>query len=284
MLGSIGSPGFSLIHTNQDNRLLGAYGTAVTPGASGVKGSWVEIASSATVTADVYVVRLKINLAATAAVSRPLALDLGIDPAGGTSYTVLVPDMLCGGAVTAVSGGVNFELPIFIPRGASIAVRAASGTTTVSSFRVGSQLFGGPTRPEYAMAGQYAEAVGITSGAIGTSITPGSSGVDGSWVSLGTTVQDLWAIDFGMHCNSTDVTAAATVLLVDIAVGDATNKHIIIDEGRLGLPNTSETFYKDAYHTLYDVPAGSTLYARATCIATLTDTTNWNIAVIGVGG
>src|SRR5262245_10261809 len=100
-------------------------GASVTPGASNAEGSWVQLASAANIANDVYALALMVGNGATSGQSKPHLLDIGEDPAGGTSYTALLSNLACGGTelTSVLGGGIQFYFPLFIKAGSSVAAR-----------------------------------------------------------------------------------------------------------------------------------------------------------------
>lgn len=258
-------------------RPAAANGTAVTPG-SGTKGSWVQLGSD--LVDDCYGILININSNTASAASRNTVVDIGVDLSGGTSYTVLIADLLCGGAVTYTTGGggVWYYFPLLIPSGAAIAARAAGSVTT--AIRVGAVFSQQPYNPSMIRKATFTETLGIT-GQAGVSVTPGTTS-EGSWTSIGTTTSRLWWWQMSMQVPTTDTSWNAAAIHADLAVGDGTNFDIIIKDLAL-VTSTAEGFSNPPLTAgvEWDVPAGSTIYVRAQSSGTL-DT--YTAAVYGAGG
>lgn len=84
---------FNWTYDNWGANPAATIGTSVTPGASNAEGSWTQVASSANIAEDVYWIYFQIHTGATATAAKPQLLDIGVDPAGGTSYTAIISDM-----------------------------------------------------------------------------------------------------------------------------------------------------------------------------------------------
>lgn len=262
-------------------------GTSVTPGISNAEGSWVEIVSDASVTQDVHGLYLWVfnNASATPTFPKNFLLDIGTDPAGGTSYAEIISNIVCGsaGPITAGGGGHNFFFPIFIKTGTAIAARiqGSHGTATASSVAV--KLYGQPSGQHTMPVGAYSETIGTITNSSGVSFTPGNA-ADGSWASLGTTSKDLWWWQIGYQVENAAITAEYTY--IEIAFGDASNKHIICERMHQG--TTSEqtgTIYNPQllWHEAYcPVPAGSNIYIRGRCLNA--PDTGYTGVAIGIGG
>lgn len=251
-------------------------GTAITPGSS-VEGSWTQIASGATVAQDVYLLRLWITTGNTSGAQRDILVDIGVDPAGGTSYTELIPNLLCSQAGSAQDCGFWFTLPIFIKAGTAIAARARSNST--STVRVAPWMYGQPSNPSMVPVGTYAEALTAVGNA-GTAVTPGNNAAWGSWTSLGTTVKNLWHWNIG--CGFANTATTSLAYTVALAYGNGTTYQEIIERHPVYLPGTAERTSTINFGEVWEVPAGSTLYARASCSGT--SSTGFSVIAIGIGG
>lgn len=256
-------------------------GTSVTPGASNAEGSWTQIAAAASITQDVWGILLWINGGNTSTSAKNHALDIGVDPAGGTSYTERVANMLCGQSHAGSTGGYFYYLPLFIKAGSAVAVRIQGSAGTAGTVRVAAKFFGKPSRPEMVRAGSFAETIGFVSNAVGTSFTPGNSGAEGSWVSLGTTTRALWWWQLCVQINNTTTTALNYAC--DLAFGDASNKHMIIQDLPVILNGTAEQTTQLLVPNSYcEVPAGATIYVRGSCSGTTVS--GFNATAVGIGG
>lgn len=254
-------------------------GTSVTPGTGGY-GSWTQIASSSNIAADCFAVQLAIFSANTSGADRNLVIEVGIDPAGGSSYTTFVTDLMVSKAGNSTANGtLNFILPIFIPAGSSVAIRGYSSAAT--AFIVLGSFFGRPSRPEMAPKGMRSQTLGV-SATNGTTFTPGTQ-VMGSWVSLGTTSFDMW---WWQPCvNLSNTTFVAEYCYVEFAWGDASNKHplgyavviggITEDLNRAALPS----MVREAAQRF--VPSGSTIYVRG--LADSAPLTTYQASITGIG-
>ena len=178
--------------------------------ANGSKSAWQSLATSSVINTEIYAMLLWVHAHYNSGATRPLVIDLGIDPAGGTSYTVLLPDLIVGNADSVwTRGGHLFSFPIFIPAGASLGIRGQSNVT--NTYRIALCLYGKPSRPEMVSAGTYFETLGYTANGLGTALTPGVSGTWGDYVSLGTTTKDLWNFQVAYYVNN----AVRTIVAVN---------------------------------------------------------------------
>jgi len=254
-------------------------GVVVTP-ASGSKGSYVTLCTTGNMAYDCYGILLWIVAGNTTATIRDILLDIGTDPAGGTSYsqTIGINNIFVPQASNAVAGGRLFYFPLFIKAGISVGARAqASNTSTV---RVMARFFGRPSNPELCMAGQYSETLGV-SGNGGTPLTMGSTGSEAaSWTSLGTTTRACWWWQLAAGHNVG--TTTAQMYFFDLAYGDGTNKHIIIENLPQLNPGTAEASGNPLWPLGYwYVPAGATMYARGSASGTAE---TCEAVAVGIGG
>lgn len=163
-----------------------AFGVVVSP-SIGSKGAWTQL--FAATSSPSYGILVCINSNNTSAACRATVVDIGVDPAGGTSYTTVIADLQGGNAVgyTTGSGGLYYYFPLYIPAGATIGVRANSTVST--SFNVNATLAQKPTRPALVRQAAYVDTFGI-SGNAGTAITPGTTS-EGAWTLIGATTRRL---------------------------------------------------------------------------------------------
>lgn len=261
-------------------------GTSVTPGATNAEGSYTQIATGANISRDCYWVEFLIVAGSTSTAQKDHLLDIGVDNAGGTSYTTVISNIVCGASApnNAGSGGLRFVFPLFIKSGSSVAVRIQGNNGTAGTVRVAAKFFGDPSNPEAVPIGCFAETIGTITNSGGVSFTPGNA-ADGSWVSLGTTTSALWWWQLCVQLSSAAMTGNL-ITYVDLAFGDATNKVIIQREmfvqtslESVGPCVVSNLAFPAGYRP---VPGGSTIYVRGRCSAA--PDSGWNAVAVGIGG
>lgn len=282
VLAPAAPPGFQWAFTNQVGPST-TPGTSVVPGASNAEGAWTQIATAAQITEDVYGIIFWITGGGTSTTSKNHLLDIGYDPAGGTSYTERVPNLGCGESGTAIQGGVSFYVPIFIPAGSSIAVRIQGNASTAGTVRVMATLLGRPVSPEFAQKLTAAETIGTISASCGPSVTPGTSAAEGAWTLIGATTFPWRHILPLLQMN--DTSTASQVVFLDVAHGDASNKTILAEGIAYYLPGSSEQICGgpvDNVHDLWcNIPAGVNIYVRISQSASTAET--YNVLVTGFG-
>lgn len=259
-------------------------GTSVVPGASNAEGSWTAIASSANIAQDVYGLYVQVAAGATSGQIKSHLLDIGVDPAGGTSYSAIISNLVCGcsPALTA-AGAREFFFPIFIKAGSSVAVRIQGSNATAGTVRVIARFYGYRSAPEGMRVGQYSETIGTITNSSGVSFTPGNA-ADGGWTLLGATTLPLWWWQLGYQIDNGTITAEYTYL--ELAYGDASNKQTIFKVMHggttaevCGLAMQTSMLAIAAYAP---VPAGTNIYVRGRC--NNAPDTGYNAVAIGVGG
>lgn len=250
------------------------FGITVAP-LAGSYGAYVQL--FAALSEPAYGILVNINSNTGSAASRSTVIDIGIDEAGGSSYTARVTGILCGGAAAMSAGGLWYYFPLFVPAGASIGIRANGSVTT--AIRVFASLMQRPARPEMVRVGSLVDTLGV-SGSVGTVIVPGTTS-DGSWTLIGTTTHRCWSWQVGLQVAVADTAWTAGNLFVGLAVGDGTNFDIIIKD-QLFITTTTEAISN--YLPLNferDVPAGSNIYMRAQSSSALDA---YTAAAYGLGG
>lgn len=258
-------------------------GTSVTPGASNAEGSWTQVASSANIAHDVYGFFLRVTGGLGA--NKPQLLDVGVDPAGGTSYVAIISNLVMGASAGATNtgGGHSFLFPFYIKAGSSVAVRIQGSNATAGTVTVGMKFYGKPDQPDAMPVGSFSQTMGTITNSSGPTLTPGN-GAYGSYVDLGTTTQPMWWWQIGYQIDNATITAEYTY--IELSYGGASNKHpiMLIQHGG----TTSESCGTlipgnvNVFEAYCPVPAGANIYVRAFCQNA--PDTGYNAVAIGIGG
>lgn len=259
-------------------------GTSIVPGASNAEGSWTAIASSGNISEDIYGFYIQVFGGATAANAKNHLLDIGVDPAGGTSYVAIISNLVCGASpALTVAGAREFFFPMFIKAGSAVAVRIQGSNATAGTVRVCAQFYGKPSAGHLLPVGSYSETIGTITNSNGVSFTPGNA-ADGSWVDLGVTAKPLWWWQLGYQIDNGTITAEYTY--IELAFGDASNKHTIFKTMHggttgetCGLATQTPMLSLAAY---CPVKAGEHLYVRGRC--NNAPDTGYNAVAVGIGG
>lgn len=165
-------------------------GTVLTAaGSAHTKGSWASLVDP--VEFDVFRVLLVLGDHSTSAALIKGLMDLGVGPAGGGSEQVILPDLLVGDMCSfgfAAGAPPKFlDLPLYIPAGTRLSGRFQS-TTASKTMRANVFLWGGPSGPAWPTI-THIDAYGITAASSsGVSHTPGNTGAESAWASVGSTL------------------------------------------------------------------------------------------------
>lgn len=248
-------------------RPAAAWGTVVTPGTGGTFGAWATAITAANKNTETFGILIHINNGSSSATTRNHLVDIGIDPAGGTTFTTVIPYLLGGHAApVTIGGGIFYYFPLYIPSGATIGVRAIG--TVATTFNVAVNVYGKPRRPDSVQCGQKVVSFGQTTAtATGTTVTAGTT-ADGAWTQLGTaTTFPIWWWQCGMTC--VDTTMSANIHTMDISTGDATNKDIVLQDA-LSVFTAAEQIssYPAAIPAFDRTATGSLVYGRVQCSGT----------------
>jgi hypothetical protein len=155
------------------------FGTQVAAGASNADGTAVTLLPA--LSHDAEYLRLGMGTTKTSDVNNNCLADILIDPAGGTSWSILIPSLACTPlanlqlASTAPIGPSGYyDFPIWIPAGASIGMQArTAAAATPQTLAVFAQAQGGNANPATWWCGQRVSAIGVdAANSRGTSHTP----------------------------------------------------------------------------------------------------------------
>jgi hypothetical protein len=228
--------------------------------ASGVdtKGPWQT--SIDPVPYDVGFLVISFTGSSAVATNTNMLVDIGIGPSGGGSETVMLPNLLAGWAAPGQIGiGRMFAAPIFIPAGVALSARAQS-LESDDTVGVCPWIYAG-SAGLFSHLCNRADAYGVnTTGSVGTLITPGSTGAEGSWTNVGSaTSRNYDGLVFMAQGSNTDVDMTARAYHFE--VGDGTN---IYGEFYCGATSGEALFGPFPYMPLMrPVPEGTQLQVRA---------------------
>ncbi len=241
-------------------------GVQITPAQNSFP-TYAQIMAAAAVTEDCYGVEIIINDGDGVGTARDILVNIGIDPAGGTSYTTRIPALLGSAAgdlslAQAGGGGHNYYFPLFIKAGSSIAAQASVNNATLGNVRVFLKLYCKPTKPHLLRCGVGVESIGVTlASSRGTLVTPGTSSGQGTWTLLAALANDCWYFETSMGIN--DISIGNGWFFLDLARGDATNKDILIFNQRV-ITSSAEVINKlpmMGQNQIF-VPADTNIYGR----------------------
>lgn len=148
----------------------------------------------------------------TSTVDSASLLDILVDPAGGTSWSSMIDDLVAGFQPQLTSGSVGYMtyymFPLFIKSGSSIGAQVRSATAS-QAVGLGVWVYGNPSRPDMWWCGSKVESLGITAASSkGTDITPGSTTATFTWTNVGATTSGRYgSIQFGQNGSDSSSTS-----------------------------------------------------------------------------
>jgi hypothetical protein len=205
-------PSWGYCSTNYASTPSGALsGVNVTAGANNAEGT--AVSQIAALTHDVEYLVVGLNSWSATGGNGSVLVDILVDPAGGSSWSELISDLLGG---QALSAGASlpypywYHFPIWIPAGTSIGVQARTAHTSGVNGRPAIIAYGGNANPSSWWCGQRVEAIGVSpSTSQGTNHTPGASSAYSSWTDFGGPLSaKCGALQFGVQGTNADVTQA----------------------------------------------------------------------------
>jgi hypothetical protein len=264
-------------------------GTSLTSGAAHTLGSTTQVLAA--LAEDAYGILIVVNGATTTGTARNGLINIRVDPAGGTAWTDLIPNLqtayagFLSHATAGLTGYAHYYFPVFIKAGSTVGAnyQATQATQTAG---VWVTVYGKPSRPGLLRCGSYVEAFGAdTANSRGTSVTAGTGSAEAaSWTQLGSnTTRPFWWWQLGV--SPTDATINVTNAMWDLAAGDVTNKDMIL-ENQLHLCHTTETGmgFLNAVNAYREVPSGVGLYSRVSTNGVAGDYATPTAIAYGVGG
>lgn len=228
--------------------------TAVTGGTAHTKGSWVELTSATTAPSHALMLTLQAATGVNGTDTSSL-LDIGIGGAG--SEVVIAPNM----GVGAQGGTTTWVVPVTIPQGTRVAVRAQSIRTSTNIAVWVLPVRNTTTRLQPPTA--LVDICANTSTSYGVALTaPGGNNTKGAWTQLTASCpQALQALALFPQ-TAGDTSYASASALVDVAVGASGSEVTVISNWPL-IMSSSETISPAAPNVLpVNVPAGARIAAR----------------------
>ena len=193
--------------------------------------------------------------------------DIMYDPAGGTSWSVLIPNLVCGFRIVGTAsgvGGASYWFPLYVPRGSTIGARWQSiraSPLAGTRARVAVTVWGGFSKPPF-WYGQSVTAVGAaTAASAGLDINPGSTGAYSAWTSIGGTTNPNFGF-LTIGAQGTTTVHTADIYFVQYGYGST---QIPGAQIRFGY-TTSEVLVQNPpfLGTWSSIAAGTQLQVRAT--------------------
>lgn len=265
-------------------RPVAAWGTSIpSASAANTAGAWTSLLSGATaVQHDLHRVSIMICNTAASATSVPSVLDIGVDEAGGTNYTTLIPKLSSHAASTLTEGGIQYNFPLLIKAGSSIAARSMMMTSSAQTTRVWFQGWGMPSHPELSIYGTVVHALGNDGNTFGVATTSGTTS-NGTWTLIKqTTNTEYFWTQFGFNINnSTDTTRALNVYHGDVAHGNSTVLVRDLDTATIATTTTEQHTVASPYFCWTNIPVSSNVYARLQCSGTAASATAVTVYAVG---
>jgi hypothetical protein len=264
---------------------VGEPGTSVIGGASNTYGSYTEILSD--LPYDCYGLEIGVGSANVGGAACSWMMKLGIDPSGGTTYTTLEPlsDFIVGspGQNTFVTGGVlsRFYFPLFIKAGSAVAVKWAYSNATAG--RTINTLLRALCAPRDAhVTPTISKIVGYgidNTNSTGTTVVPGTTS-EGSWTEIGTVGAGEYPWWWQVVLDNKATSVVIQAIHVDFAIGDATNKKVVMQNDWKWLSSSEATFQLPNFlGPCHQASPGDKLYVRMWASSTLG--TDYRIGVYG---
>jgi len=243
------------------------WGTTVTPGTSNADGTAATLLTA--LAFDVHYIAVGFSGYNVSGAAAYCLADVLIDPAGGTAWRSFINDLLCGYAAGKNQNlSAWYYFPVFIKSGTSIGSRVrTSHTVAPTSPRVVIYAMGNPSRPGQWWCGSVVETPGVTAASsTGTSVTPGNTGVLGTWTNIGAVTNGRYgSIQIGW--NGTDSLALGQTYHFQVGY----NKQQLPGSPQIHLSvTTSETCAAEpnAGPIWCDIPQGTQMQIRGTCSST----------------
>lgn len=240
-------------------------GPSITAGGTAnTKGAYGQLIAAAGF--DASFIYLEWNSTFTANTDTSSLMDIAIDPAGGTSYTVIVSNMLCGSVGGPVQVGTRSMLiPVSIPRGSSIAARYQS-VSAGHTMQIGCRLYGGvhPNQPRLHRGPLITYGVTeATSSAINV-VNAGSPNTKGAWAAIGTASRQHSGVVVGLQLGTGTTGNERPFYDIGMDPAGGTAYTTIIPEIAAASSTAEEMVSADPVSAILHVsiPSGATFAAR----------------------
>lgn len=277
---------FGLVIVSHEARPASTWGAAVTPVQNATNGTYATVLAGASVTEDVYGIEIFVHGIAVTTAATDSLTTIGIDPAGGTSFTDYIPNLLTSYASSlgnTLGCGISYYFPVWIKSGTSIGARGSINRGTVGTQRVIVRLHCRPSHPKLLRVGTFVRSFGEdTAASCGTAVTAGTTS-EGTFTQLGSAVaaadRELWF--WQVACAPINLAAMGNAQVVcDLGIGDASSKKVPIYDQIVAMDSVEANYatYRGAYAKGV---SSDLIYTRAQCSFT---TTAFSAIAYGVGG
>lgn len=234
-------------------------GRGATTGAANTKGSWSDLLTATSFDADLMEVTFwgtNVNGG-----HNPFLVDFGIDPTGGTTMSVIVPNLLAG--AIQLQGPTVLLVPVFIPRGSRVSFRGQANTAT-SSVTTTIRLFGRGKHRDRLHRGVVTDYGTSTADSTGVTMLTNSASAFGAWQLIGTASRRHSGLFCAVQLADSSTSNATLGLSIGIDPAGGTSYVTVIEEMRVRSTSSETISYisTDALASI-PVPSGATIAGRA---------------------
>lgn len=260
---------FTRTQTSQVGNAIGPLITAsATPH---TKGPWTS--AIATTSFDTFIAGVTIYGAATSGADTAMLVDIGYDPAAGTTYTAVIPNILAGGTPsTSLSGSRRqYWFPVFIPKGSQVAARCQALIASDQAI-VGIRLIGGKNRSNpWPHRGAIQDYGASTATSNGTGMANAAADTKGAWTQLGAdTTRRHSGLCLATSPVGNNLTGARFYVDIGLDPAGGTSYEVVIPDVETTQSASEESSsWTDPMSALLsiDIPSGAAIAARAASTA-----------------
>lgn len=224
-------------------------------GLTGSVSGWTELIASTAADCDL----LELYLANGSTAKGNLAVDIGVGAANFEE--LIVEDFTVAGKGNGLRDKRSFLMPLHIPKGSRLAIRARYTKSSPTEVEYLGQLYAASFTDQKGFS--FSTVYGIVSGK-GTPVDPGGTAHEkGPWEEIESSMADDCkgtVICFGPNDNGT---TTSRNYLVDVAIGPSDNEEIILENHRVVM-STAEEMVSPRYIPL-TIPSGTRVACRAQC-------------------
>ena len=226
------------------------------------KGSWTQLLSATTFEAHMLYAKWEKSFAST--VDTSCLLDIGVDAAGGTAYTVLVPNLLVGFSEDYTTKHQEIAIPVYVPTGSTVAARMQSIVTGGKTIGIAIALTGGvPAGEPFSGHGLVVDYGTNTADSGAVVQTNANQHVEPAWKEIvAATTHPHSGLTWAVQGNGTTMSNGR--FQVDIAIGAATSEVIIAENLYFESSSAERTACKWPPNVILaqPIPEGSRLATR----------------------
>lgn len=241
-----------------------------SPGHANANTKGANTAMLSAIAQDCYGISIMFSGQSATTSSRRCLVDLLVDPAGGTSWSVAIANLAAVGPTFGTSGawGVHYYFPLYLKSGTAIGTAHQNAVAGTLPLRVAMRVYGKPKRPHLVKCISKVQTLNADTTTTGTTVatTPGTAAKGSYSATLGTLLRDSWWWQAGVL--STDGSMTANGYLWDVAV-NATNKLMCLENMMYSVTGTIEQSSKSAMGTnlpIREAVSGENVYTRAAAV------------------